>query len=67
MKYQMALTYFSAKCRSPFSFEVVYAIENVYEVEYEQAVHCIIFFYIFPSKPNVIDLETLAQGDFVSP
>lgn len=64
----MALTYFSAKCPISFSFAVVYGIENVYEVEYEQAVHCIIiFFYIFPSKPNVIDLETLAQGDFVSP
>lgn len=61
----MALTYFSAKCHSSFSFAVVYGIENVYEVEYEHAVHCIIF--IFPSKPNVIDLEKLAQGDFVSP
>lgn len=56
----MALTYFSA-----ISFAVVYGIENVYEVEYEHAVHRIIF--IVPSKPNVIDLEKLAQGDFVSP
>lgn len=61
----MALTYFSAKCRSSFSFAVVCGIENVYEVEYEHGVHCIIF--IVPRKPNVIDLEKLAQGDFVSP
>lgn len=61
----MALTYFSAKCRSSFSFAVAYEIENVYEVKNEHALHCIIF--IVPSKRNVIDLEKLAQGDFVSP
>lgn len=64
----MALTYFSAKCHSSFSFAVVYGIENGMELSNMNTQYTVLyFFYIFPSKPNVIDLEKSAQGDFVSP